>query len=525
MATETTLPFKGSYWVIPCKLMAGEHPSMEEGPQALERLESLVRAGIRVVINLTQEGESNLWDLPFFEYHDYLAQFGVEVYRMAIRDMSVPEQGLMDEIMALIDRSLDADKPVYFHCLAGVGRTGTVLGCYLLHKGLASPDHVFDVIDDLKRKSSMWLMPSPQTFAQKAFVFKYAGKCPKKSIGDYTGCLVGGAVGDALGAPVEFQSIGEIREKHGESGISGYVEFADGTGQFTDDTQMTLFTAAGLLGIPRQEWKPGITDKLAAKVHPCYLDWLVTQGYYRENGTRREEENESAAGWLMKQHLLFRQRAPGNTCLSALKSGRYGTQENPINNSKGCGTVMKIAPVGLLLAGRPTDAFRLGCEISALTHGHPTGYLSGGFLASVIAGLVAGISLATSIQTALKLLLEWEGHEETERAVEAALSIYAKTSVSPEKVTTEDVESLGGAWVAEEALAISLYASLLYENDFERGVLLAVNHSGDSDSTGAVTGNILGLINGYERIPAAWRKNLEGEEIVRKLAQDLYLHR
>ena len=121
------------------------------------------------------------------------------------------------------------------------------------------------------------------------------------------------------------------------------------------------------------------------------------------------------------------------------------------------------------------------------------------------------------------IIKKWRGHEEAFKAVEKALDLYQRFKNKPANISAENVESLGGAWIAEEALSISLFASLVYENDFRNGVLLSVNHSGDSDSTGAITGNLLGLINGYNQIPIEWRKNLIGEEIVKQVGEDLFI--
>jgi ADP-ribosylglycohydrolase len=345
----------------------------------------------------------------------------------------------------------------------------------------------------------------------------------KLPVENFTGCLVGGAVGDALGAPIEFNSISAIRAIYGEQGIVDFVEFPGNTGEFTDDTQMALFTAEGLLRAIHRETQKGIGGALLAIMHHSYLRWLHTQGISVNKGNIPDGVYDIEKGWLLQQSILFKQRAPGTTIVSALSSGHRGEIEKPINNSKGCGTVMKIAPVGLIFYGHNKAAFKTGCEISAITHGHPSGYLSAGFLASVIADITKGLSLMMSIKNALAILRTWKDHEETTRAVEQALKLFRKTNNQKDKITPELVEQLGGGWVAEEALAISLYASLIYENDFEKGVLLAVNQSGDSDSTGSITGNILGLINGYESIPVKWRKNLVGQEIVKQIGEDLFI--
>lgn len=520
---QNTLPFERSYWVIPGQLMAGEYPAAPDETESFRKLDGLIRAVIKTVINLTEEHERNYDGIPLYDYAPYLANHGIEVHRKAIRDVSVPAKDEMDAIIELIDRSLKDNKPVYFHCWGGVWRTGTVLGCYLLHKKMATKENVFEHINYLKRTTSISNRQSPETEEQRDFVLSYKQMYEKLPIENFIGCMVGGAVGDALGAPVEFNSINAIREVYGENGIEDYVEFPGNTGEFTDDTQMVLFTAEGLLRTIHRETQKGIGGALLLIMHHSYLRWLHTQNISVNRENIRGGVYDIEKGWLLKQKILYKRRAPGNTIVSALSSGHRGEMDKPINDSKGCGTVMKIAPVGLILYGQNKDAFNTGCEISAITHGHPSGYLSAGFLASVIADITIGLSLMSSIKNALAILRTWKGYEETHRAVEKALEQYRQTKHEKDKITPEDVEQLGGAWVAEEALAISLYASLIYENDFEKGVLLAVNHSGDSDSTGSITGNILGLINGYESIPLKWRRNLVGQEIVKEVAEDIFL--
>ncbi len=199
--------------------------------------------------------------------------------------------------------------------------------------------------------------------------------------------------------------------------------------------------------------------------------------------------------------------------------------EEPLNKSKGCGGIMRVAPVGLVFPGKNEYSFKTACEFAAITHGHPSGYLSAGFFASVISDLAVGISLEEAVNNALAILKNWKRHTETLQAVENALNLYTeKRSLiiqEPGKLPGF-IEQLGGGWVGEEALSISLFCSLLYQNNFEKGVLAAVNHSGDSDSTGSITGNILGLINGLDAIPEKWITNLRYNNIVRTIGEDLH---
>jgi ADP-ribosylglycohydrolase len=307
----------------------------------------------------------------------------------------------------------------------------------------------------------------------------------------YKGCLQGLAVGDALGAPGEFLDVDEIRAAYGDAGITdffGWQGFKAGT--YTDDTQLSLATAVGCL-LAGAQFSGGGDFDAAGAIHKQYLKWLDSQ-------------NDP-----------MRRRAPGITCVGALRSGKLGTIENPINDSKGCGGVMRPAPVGLAFDG--VRAFRLGAEFAAITHGHPSGYLPAGFLAQLISHLRGGESLSPAIAKSRKTLVGYKGHEETLKAVELALRL-AKSQTPIDAA----ISRLGQGWVGEEALGISLYCSLKFSADFKAGAVAAVNHSGDSDSTGSITGAILGTLLGVAAIPAEWIRKLENSSLISEVAEDLY---
>ena len=341
----------------------------------------------------------------------------------------------------------------------------------------------------------------------------------KVSKDNYTGCLVGGAIGDALGAPIEFLSISQIKMKFGSKGIVDYMEFENNVGEFTDDTQMTLFTAEALLRAYHRAMLKGIGGALSEIAYESYLRWLHTQNIGINPENYKHGSRNILNGWLINQKALYKQRAPGNACISSLRSGLAGTIDKPINDSKGCGTVMRIAPVGLMYYGDAKTSFQIACELSAITHGHSTGILSAGFFASIISDLSVGIELKKAISKAKVILKKYDKHSETLNAIEAALNLFKKTKIG----IAEDIEKLGQGWTAEQALSMAIYSSLVFENDFENGVLYSVNHSGDSDSTGSITGNILGLINGIDKIPQKWINNLRYSEIVEQIACDLHI--
>jgi ADP-ribosylglycohydrolase len=324
--------------------------------------------------------------------------------------------------------------------------------------------------------------------------------------------MLGGAVGDALGAPVEFMSLGAILCQFGPGGIRDLYSEYGRPGQITDDTQMALFTAEGLLRGQVRERLGGAGSLTGAVAH-AYQRWLITQG------VRRRDNPTGLDGWLLTHENLFSVRAPGNTCLSALTARESLEDLGPVRNqSKGCGGVMRVAPIGLFTAALglpPERAFTLGAETSALTHGHPTGQLPGAALAMIICELVQGRRLSAAVAEAKALLRHQPDHGETLAAIRAAEALASGPTPAEEAL-----QALGQGWVAEEALAIALFCALRAEN-LEEGVILAANITGDSDSTAAIAGNLLGAALGLHEIPDRWLEKLELKQAIVAMADDL----
>ena len=305
------------------------------------------------------------------------------------------------------------------------------------------------------------------------------------------GCLLGGAIGDALGNPVEFQR---------DPAVTDMLLSRDGLALITDDTQMTLFTVEGLL-------RSGGTGVPEA-VYQAHLRWYDTQ--------RRPGPPAHADG-LAALPFLYAQRAPGNACLSGLALGRMGTFQDPANpNSKGCGSVMRSAPFGLSPAVTAEEAFALAAECAVHTHGHPTGYLAAGTFAAIIRFLLDGDDVRTATERAIGILTGLDAHEETLTALRRALD-------TPYAPGNTGIERIGLGWIAEEALAMAVYAALAGEEParVRDALLVSVNHAGDSDSTGAICGNLLGARHGEEALPTAWVARLEGLDTIGALADDL----
>lgn len=320
------------------------------------------------------------------------------------------------------------------------------------------------------------------------------------------GCLLGGAVGDALGYPVEFMSHRNIVSKYGKNGIENF-ELHNGVALISDDTQMTLFTAEGLIN--------GYCNKdLSIKyVYWAYLDWLKTQGYE----VRCPESENTYCMKLSDEEELNHRRTPGNTCLSALLSGKMGTIETPINTSKGCGGVMRVAPIGLFLEKFDNNLDRVttfAADAAAITHGHELGYIPAAAFARIIALLYKGANIKYAVNNAVeainRLFSNARHLTEFNKIINLAVDLSSKNIND-----LEAINKIGQGWVGEEALAIAIYCSLKYPDDFTKAVCAAVNHDGDSDSTGAITGNIMGTLLGESAIPEKYLENLELYELIR----------
>ncbi len=315
------------------------------------------------------------------------------------------------------------------------------------------------------------------------------------------GSLIGCAAGDALGYEVEFVRWRAIQKKFGEQGIQEYV-LHGGKALVSDDTQMTLFTAAGLV-LAAAHGRPADWG-----IWRAYQDWLHTQ-----TGGHPDEEAED---WLLRSDTLFVRQAPGNTCLSALQSRVMGTIEAPVNDSKGCGAVMRTGPCGFAPASLAPEgcaaedtAMVLGARAGAMTHGHTLGWLPAGMLADMVRSLaLEGMDMAHAAERAMRSALRLFG-ESRESVYQMALIAEALTLAREAGEDEAHIRALGEGWVGEEALAIAVYCAAKYEDDFDACIRAAVNHSGDSDSTGAIAGTLWGAEHGASAIDRRWGRPVD----------------
>ncbi|WP_309501070.1 type VII secretion system-associated protein [Saccharopolyspora gloriosae] len=334
----------------------------------------------------------------------------------------------------------------------------------------------------------------------------------------FLGSVLAAAAGDALGAPIETYPVEQIRSRYGERGVTDYERGGDHPGEFTDDTQLILFTLEGLIR-GHVAARRGATGGPLAAVQLGYQRWLHTQGHAwsRAAGPYAERHPEPD-GWLIAERDLFAVRSPNSECITALREfasvGVPGTFQRPINDSDDNTGVVRAAPFALW-SQDPREVFRLAAAGAALTCSKPSGYLPAGVLAVLVHRLLDGAALPDALTAARDLLAECDGHQQTERLLLVAEDLAAQGTPSAEQIK----DLIGGGWTGHEALAIAVCAAL--SNDgIGPAVMAAVNHSGDSDSTGAICGAIVGAREGVSAMPGIWLRDLKQRETVEKLTTD-----
>ncbi len=521
---------------------AGEYPGDKYGEKATEKLKRMYHFGIRHFIDLTEEGEL----CPY----NHLLPSDTTYTRFPIPDCGVPKS--IESVRRLLLRIEELKKMegyVYVHCWGGVGRTGTIVACYLSQNS-EEPD-LNKTLEVLRGRFSE--MPksayreTPETKEQIDFIEQFinSNKAYKedkaKRVPDsIRGCLMAGAVGDALGYEVEFMSRRSILSRFGEQGITKFALDRNGKALISDDTQMTLFTANGMLMGLTRGYMRGIGGRPEKYVNIAYLDW-----YYTQTSKKREMLiDDWHPTWLRDLPEMAHLRAPGNTCLSACESLFRG--EKAQNNSKGCGGIMRVAPMALLDAGyasRNENSYSIeelaeaGGEIAEVTHKHPLGFLPASLLTVLLYKVIP--MTAKQVQEEIDGIVAdtvnildriYKGKYDADKRYLKELTMKAVQLAHSDISDAGAIRQLGEGWVAEETWAIALYCAIRHIDSVEDAIIASVNHDGDSDSTGSVCGNIMGAIYGYEHIkernifcPEGKKLEdlLELSEIILALADDL----
>ncbi|MCW2132605.1 ADP-ribosylglycohydrolase family protein [Arthrobacter sp. VKM Ac-2550] len=315
------------------------------------------------------------------------------------------------------------------------------------------------------------------------------------------GCLLGGSLGDQLGYAVEFSSWNQIQERFGPDGLRDFSQL-DFPGHISDDTQLTLYTVDAV--VEALEWaNDGTAADETALLWLAYLRW-----YAGQEGGFPDSAPQPAPRWIDAQPVLKQRRDPGKARLSGLATGEMGTLARPVNpQSKGCGSVVRSAPFGLLPFVTPETVYTFAVNGSALTHGHPAAHHSAAAFASLIRLLVHENASFSDAAAAVLTRAEQETSvPELAARLRAAIGLAEQGVIAPAELPA----ALGEGWVAEEALAVALYAVLVTagsttpEEHFRSALTIAINHDGDSDSTGSIAGNILGAFYGEAALPPSW---------------------
>ena len=353
------------------------------------------------------------------------------------------------------------------------------------------------------------------------------------NIDKYRGCLLGGAAGDALGYAIEFDREEAIAARYGSRGIRDYQLDERGLAPFSDDTQMTLYTANSLLcslaalsaqasggaPAPAPATLPSpaaLTAYAPAQMAQFYVEWMYTQV--------SPYPLAEPKAWISSLPELFASRAPGVTCMNACEAMANGAKA--VNNSKGCGGIMRMAPVGLINTSPGFSGVELQClgaQLAELTHCHELGWMPAGVFAHIVSLLARdeASSVREAATQALNTLPEAFPNAHYLGQLQELLR-YTLRLADSDMPDLEAIHALGEGWVAEEALAIGLLCSLRHEDDFAGAITSAVNHGGDSDSTGAIAGNIVGAHLGLAGIPQRYLEHLELRDTIGKIADDLF---
>ena len=334
------------------------------------------------------------------------------------------------------------------------------------------------------------------------------------------GGIIGGAIGDALGYPVEFvYSFHEIQNKYGESGIVnydlGYTWLKDEIikAQVSDDTQMTLYTLEALMQ------NANSNEEIIQNVTNSYLIWL---GFQTGQNVIGEDIYKTS-----KIPELNNRRAPGNTCITALKSLNNGREV--VNGSKGCGGIMRVAPIGIygFLKGWTLEkTAEIAGQIAEITHKHPLSTYSSAVCAVLIQlclreGKMNKEIFEKMVLESLDIIKNLYGNSSQMNSFDSYIrnTLALTESQDPDWKIIE--QKIGEGWVAEESLAIAVFCVARHINNFKDCIVSAVNHGGDSDSTGAIAGNIIGAILGYEAIPEQYKKDLQNLEFIELLSEEI----
>ena len=328
-----------------------------------------------------------------------------------------------------------------------------------------------------------------------------------------TGCLLGLAIGDALGATVDSKTYQEICRDYGPAGLLGY-DLVNGFAAISSHTQVAAFSCNGLLVSTAK----GGTDYLRY-ISQALKEWART--------LHLPGEPERRSCWLCKVPALRQRKCVDARTLDSFTRDVLGTPERPLNQGAGPGTLPAAIPVGLFFHPDRMSVRQigqLGAQVVALTHGDPMTFLSGAALAYIIAGIVQDEKTPLEQQflhAAEAVSAQFGGEYPQAKQLQGLIEKAITLSRKPELLRWQAMEELV-CNTGAQVLAGAVYAVLADGGDFDSAMITAVNHSGKSAAVGAVSGAILGAAMGAEALPEFYLECLEPVEVLRELAADFF---
>ena len=483
-------PADNAYWVEAGRFLAGEYPGAPAEEVARTRIRKLLDAGIDCFVDLTQPGELEAYDrwLPGPYGRD-----AVQYLRKPIRDHGLPaERAHMVEILDEIDAALDAGRLVYLHCRAGIGRTNTVVGCWLARHG-ESGQAALEKLNELWQRNprvSQW--PTvPETEAQVDYVRAWR-EAPRaaRAEGDsvaaqtlkdrYRGLTLGLAAGDALGQPA-------VHRKPGS-----FMPFGDLVG-------------GGPFELPRGAW----SDETAMAL--CLAESLVERG-----AVDAADQVERYRWWQRDGHLSSTGQCLGISAATARALAQAQWTGNPYAGSYDPARADKeplarIGPAVALFLADPVEAIEAAVDCARVTHQAPVTLDAVRYFAALLVGALQGAPKAELLKPHYSPV---DG-------------LWSRVRLKPEILAVargdwqeKSPPRIFGGGQAADALEAALWA-FGRAASFRDGAVAAVNLGGDADTTGAIYGQLAGAHFGASGLPGGWRTSLARHELLLALADAL----
>lgn len=342
----------------------------------------------------------------------------------------------------------------------------------------------------------------------------------------FRGCLLGLAIGDAMGYTVDTKTWPQIQEDYGPFGLMGF-DLVNGYADVTSHTQLAAFSCNGLLLGQTRGQVLGKMAPFVRYVEVAQQEWAI--------GQRRYDQPARNLCWVFRVSELRRRHCTDTRMVETLNRSlersrqsqdRRGSMEAPRNKYDDPASIASAVAVGLFAHTsrlEQEELDRLGAESVALTYGSPLAFLPGAVVAHLVSRCLRDqeTPLKELVEDALTALenqfaREYRQVKEITALVRQAISLAESRNLKPVDAM-ERLKCRSGA----EALAGAVYAALLCEEDFDRAMIVAVNHSGSSAAAGCLTGAILGARIGAANLPKFYMESLELAPVLRELADDM----